>query len=341
MELKQITKKIFDIPSTENGGIDALNGFEFQVSSAIYLIFENYKETSEFELIYEKLEDFIIINHKINLYQSKGVSFNITPNQLVKNRSKTANNQSIIEKMYDNYLKIHESFSNINVETNLIICENTTFSKNLWDTDLIYDKEASKVYFEDFSPECKSLILDSTRHPHYDWKVIRGRKFIPKSRHEEVTRTYMEDTITEKNGENKINSRALYYALVYEINRIRKNKSSISGNFIDRKLSEFMKPDNDIHFNRVNFLLNDDDKKSIPLKRSFDEFKITYKVINHPVRNDYYDLLSVYNGTDNDIYDFMNTIETHPSTKEITFRYKDKELLALALLVICNEEDYK
>lgn len=338
MDIKQIVGMISEISDKESGGDNALNGFEFQVSSAIYLAFEQYKEDHDFALMYEKLEDFIIINNKINLYQAKGVNFNITPHQLIKNRSATTEHESIIEKMYDNYLQVKEAIEDVEVETNLIICETKTFSKNLWDASESYDKDIRNVSFDDFGEECKNGILNGTRHHEYEWPKIKARKLIPKSRHEEVTRMFIEDVITEKKGENKINSKALYGALVYEINKIRKNKGFISSEFLERSLSSFLTLESDIHFDNINYLLNVGDQRNLKIRRSFEEFKISYRIPNHPVNSEFNLISSLYNDNFNDLYDFIQELESNSSCVDLLNRLNKFELTALVLLVICKKE---
>lgn len=338
MNIKEIVGLISELSDKETGGDNALDGFEFQVSSAIYLAFEQYKEDKDFALMYEKIEDFVIITNKINLFQAKGVNFNITPHQLSKNRSANKEHESIIEKMYDNYLQVKEEIKDTEVETNLIICENRTFSKLLWDKTQDYDKDLKNVSFDTFGVVCKNDILDLTRHQDYEWKNINARKLIPKSRHEEVTRTFIEDVITEKKGDNKINSRALYQALVYEINKIRKNKSFISSEFLESSLSKFLTLKSDIRFESINYLLDEKDQKNLKIKRNFEEFKVSYSVTNHPINNDFNLISSLYNDEFNDLYEFIKEIETNVLCIDLLNRLNEFELIALSLLVICKEE---
>lgn len=332
---------ISNLSDKESGGDNALDGFGFQVSSAIYLAFEQYRKSIDFELMYEKLEDFIIINNKINLYQSKGVSFNITPHELIKNRSKTKKNESIIEKMYDNFLQVKREIENISVETNLIICENTSFSKMLWDSSTSYDKNIRDVSFSSFSDVCKERIQNETRHKYYEWNKIKARRVIPKSRHEEITRIFIDEVITEKKGENKINSAALYQALVYEINKIRKDKSSISGDFLDRSLSKYVTLKSDIRFENVNFLLNEYDRRNLKIKRSFEEFKNTYNISNNTTKEDYNLISSLYDEGVTDLYELIDKVESSVKSVRLLNRIEKYELQALSLLLICNKEGIK
>ena len=127
-----IVNKILSIEDTESGGDNALDGFEFQVSSAIYLIFDELESKREFQLAYEKLEDFIIFSNKVNLYQAKSTSKNLTPTILYtakKSTKKDSSTLSIIEKMNNNYTSIKNVISDVEVTSTLIICKDQCFSE--------------------------------------------------------------------------------------------------------------------------------------------------------------------------------------------------------------------
>lgn len=337
MEINEIVSLISVLSDREKGGDNALNGFEFQVSTAIYLVFEQYREDSDFALMYEKLEDFLIINDKINLYQAKGVNFNITPNQLTKNRSASNNHESIIEKMYDNYLQVKEAIGDVEIETNLLICESKTFSKLLWDSSPDYDKDIRDVSFSTFGDSCKSEIINNTRHKEYEWENIKARKLIPKPRHEEVTRMFIEDVVTEKKGENKINSKSLYQAFVYEINKIRKNKGVISREFLEQNLSNFITLGSDIRFENVNYLLEDEDKRNLKIRRYFEEYKISYNINCHPTNSDYILISSIYSDKFSNLYEFIDEIKFNDYCVNLLDKLNEFELKALTLLVVCKE----
>lgn len=339
MSTLKIADKISQLTDTEIGGDNALDGFEFQLSSAIYLMFENVKEDMPFALLYEKIEDFIIITEKISLYQSKGINTNITLGCLTQNRSKSKDKkESIIEKMYDNYLEIKENFSEMSVETTLVTCTTKKFSTNLWNSK----KEApeslnnmDKLCFEDIGDQIKEKIVEDTKHDSYDWHNIMARRLIPKSHHEEVTRVFIEDVITEKFGPNKINSRALYGSLLLKIKSIRKSKKSLNDKFLNRELRNYLKIDNDKEYHLVSNNLNDEDQKNLSIKRSFDSYKNMYVIEHYEVNKDYellktlYDL-NAYNNIDNFYKDIIN----NPLCKDLILRLKEHEIKALILLVI-------
>ena len=338
MNIENISDSLLAMVDKESGGDNALNGFEFQISSAIYLIFEQFRENKDFSLLYEKLEDFIIINDKINLYQAKGVNFSITPLQLIKNRSDFKKNESILEKMYDNYLQVKNEIDNIDVETCLIICDTQIFSSKLWDTSENYDKDIKEIVFEELGVTKKSEMLDATRHESYDWKNIKARRLIPKPYHEEVTRCFIEDVINEKFGESKINSWALYGALTNEIKRIRKKKQSLTKDYLSTNLNSFVYLSKNIKFSDFQNFLPSEIQNNIAIKRFFDDFKITYTIPNHPVKNDY-DLLSELNNKQSFITfnEFQNEVEKNTNCKNLCIRLSKLEMQALILLVIATE----
>jgi len=234
---QEIINKIVQISDSETGGDNALDGFEFQVSNAIYLMFKELQNDRAFQLLYEKLEDFIIITDKISLYQAKGLSNNLTPKILYKPSKKTKNDDSglsIIEKMNANYLSVKGKLHEYNVDNNLLISENQVFSKmmtkTLKDIDII-----AVLNFAKLDDNVKKEIVANTKYNVYQWQDINAMRLIPKSRHEEVTRIYIEDVIEEKFGVNKISSSALYNTISCEIRKIRKKKEAIDFVSVDKK----------------------------------------------------------------------------------------------------------
>ncbi|MEB8416585.1 DUF4297 domain-containing protein [Enterococcus casseliflavus] len=337
MNISEVSKKLLSMEDKESGGDNALDGFEFQISSAIYLMFEQLQCGNDFSLLYEKLEDFVIINDKINLYQSKGISVNITPLELIKNRSKSKDktNESILEKMYDNYLQVKNEIEDISVETNLIICNTTFFSRKLWDSNSKYNKELEKLSFDNISESSRNEMLMGTRHDSYDWSNIKARRLIPKPSHEEVTRCFLEDVIQEKFGDTKINSSALYGALVTEIKKIRKSKLNLTSGFLQEKLTRFVSLESDLEYRDVAHFLSTEDSSKISIKRTFEEFKISTMIHNHPTKNDYRDLQDIFSNNNFDtLYDFFDYVKEVDSCKELCLRLSDVEIKALILLVI-------
>lgn len=337
MNISEISNQLLAMEDRETGGDNALDGFEFQISSAIYLMFEQLQCGKEFSLLYEKLEDFVIINDKINLYQSKGINVNITPLELIRNRSKSKEktNESILEKMYDNYLQVKNGIIDIDVETNLIICNTTIFSRKLWDTTSTYNKEVKDISFDSIGQNSRTEMLAATRHNSYDWINIKARRLIPKPSHEEVTRCFLEDVIQEKFGDTKINSSALYGTLVTEIKKIRKSKLSLKSSFLHDKLTNFISIEDDLEYRDISHFLSTEDISKISIKRTFEEFKVSTMINNHPVKNDYIFLQEIFNNNEFDtFYDFYVYVKEREACKGICLRLSDVELKALILLVI-------
>ncbi|QPQ34430.1 dsDNA nuclease domain-containing protein [Lysinibacillus sp. JNUCC-52] len=334
-----IIESILEI-SDEKGGDSALDGFEFQVSSAIYLVFTEILSNAECALIYEKVEDFIIINDQINLYQAKSLNKNLTPNVLYSPSRKTNSDDSglsIIEKMHINYLKVKEKVQNNRVVSNLIICENQVFSK-LLSKEVENIAELKKINFTDLSSEAKSDIISATTFEEYEWENIYAHRIIPKSRHEEVTRIFIEDVISQVFGQNKINSAALYTSLAFEIKKIRKNKTILTSAFLLEKIPSFSELDNQLNFNDYVYLLNDIDKRNIKVPISFMQIQNNLLIRNHPIQNDYTQIKNLVTQNDcENVDDIVMKIETEDEFTLIKFRLKRHELLALILIVIARE----
>lgn len=337
MIVNSLTQKLLAMVDEEKGGENALDGFEFQVSSAIYLIFRELKDKKDFALIYEKIEDFIIVSDKIYLYQAKSLSNNITPKILYKPSRVTKNDGSglsIIEKMYTNYNKVKKEIEEIAVKCHLLVCETKEFSKKL-SKDLRNIKDLKILCFQELSIEVKQEIINETVFENYKWSKIHATRLIPKSRHEEVTRIFIEDTINEILGDNKINSTALYNALTYEIRRIRKNKCELTNTFLTQQIHKYTTLEKDLSFSDCVHLLNDKDRRSIQISINFSEINSFLQINNHPILkdfqkiNEYFDLKSR-----DDLYDIFDEIKNTDYFKDSCIRLNDYEIKALILLFI-------
>jgi hypothetical protein len=335
-----IVQRLLAINDEEKGGDNALDGFEFQVSSAIYLIFNELKKDKDFALLYEKVEDFIIVNEKVNLYQAKSISNNLTPNILHKPSRVTKKDNSglsIIEKIYQNYNKVIESLDKQKVECHLLICENYYFSKKLSGSSEGI-KDIKILCFNDFSQDTKQEIINATCFGDYEWSKIFAYRLIPKPRHEEVTRAFIEDTINELLGDNKINTTALYNALTYEIKRIRKKKSFITKAYLSNQIYKYTSLDDDIKFSDYSYLFNENDKKSIQLNLLFNKMKNLILINNHPSQEDYLRVKDYFSPLSIDnIYDIFDEIKSSMYFEDINIRLSNNEIKALILILVAKE----
>lgn len=336
----QVIDSILTI-SDESGGDNALDGFEFQMSSAIYLFFSEIEKETDSALVYEKVEDFIIFNEQINLYQAKSISRNLTPNVLYTPSRKTKfedSGLSIIEKMNLNYLKVKEKSLENPVFMNLIICENQKFSKRLSNNIEGGIEELKKINFNDLSETAKSEIIDKTTFDEYEWSNINAHRIIPKSRHEEVTRIHIEDVITQLFGENKVNSAALYTSLTLEIKKIRRNKTKLTSNILKEKIVQFSSIEEHLKFNDYSQLLSENDRRNFKISSSFIQLQNNLMIHNHPSKNDYRDIKKII--MDNDfehIEDIENKIKTDQGLVSLKFRLSRHDLIALILIVLAKE----
>lgn len=334
----EIIKTIQSMPDSEKGGDNALDGFEFQISSAIYLMFKEIGKKRRCALIYEKIEDFIIFTDQIKLYQAKSISRNLTANVLYSKPKKVKDNKSglsIIEKMHNNYSSIKSIFPDYVVHNNLIICENQIFSRILTEYDCT---KLKKLNFDSLKDKAKEEIIANTGTENYDWENMNVIRLIPKNRHEEVTRAFIEDTIKDIKGDNKIDSLALYNALTNEIRKIRRNKEKLTSEFIERKINKFAVFEENLKYTDYIHFLNDDDKINIKININFDIFKNSITIKNDASTEDYNLIKNYYeNNNCNNLYEVFKGIEKNPSFENMFLRLSDDEIKALILLVIAKE----
>lgn len=337
---KTIIETVLSLDDTEQGGDNALDGFEFQVSSAIYLIFNELKNSNNFILLYEKIEDFIIFTDVINLYQAKSTSNSVTPNFLYKkppSRKKDEYKLSIIEKMNDNYTFIKDKLPSNTIVNNLIICENQIFSKKL--SKLSNITELKEFAFTDLSIDVKKDIINNTKNTNYDWDNIKAIRLIPKSRHEEVTRIHIENVITQTIGDNKIKSLSIYNSLTNEIRKIRKEKTTLSREFLLSEINKYADFDNDLKFSDFIHYFDDKDKLDFNIKTYFNSFKNNININNHPNKKDYekIKLFLTINSLSN-IYDTFDLILSSSDFSDLNKRLNTYEIKVLILLAFIKEE---
>ncbi|PKC52389.1 hypothetical protein RhiirA1_404980 [Rhizophagus irregularis] len=239
--------------------------------------------------------------------------------------------------MHMNYLKVKDKAHNNPVVCNLIICENQVFSK-LLSNDVENIKELKMINFNDISSEAKSEIISATQFEEYEWKNINAHRIIPKSRHEEVTRVFIEDVISQIFGQNKINSAALYTSLAYEIKKIRKTKTILSSKFLLEQIPNFSKLDDQLNFNDYVYLLNDIDRRNIKVPISFIQIQNNLLIRNHPSQNDYIQIKNLITESNCEtVDDILKKIETEKEFTVIKLRLNKHELLALILIVLARE----
>lgn len=329
-----IIHKVQSISDPERGGDNALDGFEFQVSAAIYLIFTELKNSNAFALLYEKVEDFIIFTDEINLYQAKSIGNNLTPKILYTGKKDSL---SIIEKMQNNYSIVKEQVSSIKVKNKLVLCENRKFS-NLLIKNTGIESDEKVLEFNKLDEKVKSEIIKNTNGKQYAWDDMSAIRLIPKSRHEEVTRVYIADVVNELFGENKINSLALYNSLTNEIRRIRKNKIILDNNFVLNQMQKCVAFGDKLKYHEYTYMLNDYDKQNILIGHNFNNYQNYIKIKNHPSREDYDYIESYYNRYKfSNVYEIFNSIKEDSNFINLFIRLREEEIKAIIMLIIAKE----
>ena len=338
MTILEKLSKIQKIHSTDNGGDNALDGFEFQISSAIYLVFENYRDKKDFALMYEKVEDFIIINESINLYQAKSITNTITPNVLYSVAKKTPSSEgrSIFDKMYSNYLEILGIFLTEDVSNTLIVSDSQLFSKKLFIDGSLCD--SLSINFSDLSDSAKKEIESNSQHGLVNWNAIKARRLIPKESHEAVTRVFIEDVITKSFGANKISSSALYNSLCVEIRKIRKSKNQLSSEMLHSEIIKYTHFEFDLKFKDYIHLLNTDDSSNISIIIQFNCLKISILLDNSPDNTFYKQIKSWLQDKKFDsYYEYLNHIQLKTNDKEHSFNNDENYLKALLIVFFAKE----
>lgn len=97
----------------------------------------------------------------------------------------------------------------------------------------------------------------------YEWRDINAIRLIPKSRHEEITRIYIEDVVEEKFGAKNLSSAALYDALNCEIRKVRKKKEALTSTQLLKHMNKIAVVEKKIEFKDYIYLLNDLDKLNV------------------------------------------------------------------------------
>lgn len=330
-----LVQSIFEIKDSEDGGNHALNGFEFQQSTAIYLMFKKIELGKKAHLIYEKLEDFIIIdNEEISLYQAKSLSKNLTPGFL---SGKKKNQLSIIEKMYENYSKVKQKIKENKITITLIICNNQKFGPSLKLKDKTYD--VKEINFDQFDNSIKTKILGKIGTDNSEWKKMKALRIIPKPHHEEVTRSLIVDIITKLDGECKINCKALYNTLCSEIIKIRKYKETLSTEKIQKEIIKYSHIEESLDYKDVISYLNNLDQKNIWIKKHFNILKNMIEIIGSEENIKYLELSKYFKKNKIKTLDhFFNQLKEKEEFRDMFLLQEEEEIKALLLIVIGREE---
>ncbi|GLI56399.1 hypothetical protein PM10SUCC1_19130 [Propionigenium maris DSM 9537] len=329
-----LIQSIFEIEDSEKGGDHALNGFEFQQSTAIYLMFKKIELNKKAELIYEKLEDFIIVDtDEVSLYQAKSLSKNLTPGFLL---TKKKDKPSIIDKMYNNYLKVRKKLEKEKITTTLIICSNCQFGPSLKLKSKEYD--VKKINFDEFDNSVKEGILKKSNNDSFEWDKMEALKIIPKPHHEEVTRSSIVDIITKLEGECKVNCKALYDTLCSEIVRIRKYKETLSTEKIKNKIVKYSHKEDNLEYENVIFYLNDMDQKNIWIKKHFNILRNLVEIKGSEENDLYLKLVKFFKGNKIKTLDcFFDQIRYEEEFEDM-FSLKDEDEIKALLLIVIGKE---
>lgn len=253
-------QKVLSIKDDRSGD-HAQDGFDFQASSAIYLMFREIDNNQKFFFIYEKLDDFIIFVDDIRLYQAKSTSKNLSDTILfqkeeVKQKSKRKKktdldhdveneeplvNLSIIEKMQNNLNLVNKELPKKKVMAYLIWNKDYRFGAGLLKGTKL-ENSIENLNLDNISKDVKEKIIQKTTLDSYDWEKIEIIRLLSKQHYESITSQYIEDVIYRKIGENQSYSKAFFNAMLSKVRHSRINKKLIDS---DEILQEIQKLKNE------------------------------------------------------------------------------------------------
>jgi len=235
----------------DRSGDHAQDGFDFQVSTAIYLMFDEIKQGNDFSLVYEKIDDFIMFVDNIRIYQSKSTSKSLTENDLYKKDSSekkttskksapskvqvkkapAATGLSIIEKIQKNINVIKDTVDSIEVKAHLLWNKDFKFGASLLRGTSL-ETNIPNLVLSNISETVKKKITDKTGLSKCDWENIEVVRLLSKEHHEVLTCSNIEDVIHNRIGPNTSYSKAFYASLSRKITTARNTKEPILSSFI-------------------------------------------------------------------------------------------------------------
>jgi hypothetical protein len=254
-----VIKKILSI-SDDRSGDHAQDGFDFQASTAIYLVFTELVNKNDFSLVYEKIDDFIIFADDVRLYQSKSTAKNLTSGELSKKEpvknpkasnktsnipTNTKNNNSvpiktglsIIEKLQNNMDSVTNNVSGTGVKAYLLWNEDFKFGASLLKGTKI-KTDSPNLVMSHVDNNIKQKIIQDTGVSKYDWNQIEIIRLLSKKNHEKLTCNHIEYVIYTLIGQNSSYSKAFYESLINVIRDSRKTKEPITSQFLITEINK-------------------------------------------------------------------------------------------------------
>ncbi|MGM0881800.1 MAG: dsDNA nuclease domain-containing protein [Bacillota bacterium] len=348
----------------DRSGDHAQDGFDFQASTAIYLMFNELKQGNEFSLVYEKIDDFIMFVDNIRIYQSKSTSKNLTENELFKKepppKNKTraprkssttkmqtkkpavATGLSIIEKIQNNIDSIKKTAGNVDVKAHLLWNKDFKFGASLL-KGTSFKVDLTNLILSNISDSVKKKILDKTGLSKYDWDNIEIIRLLSKENHEALTCSHIEDIIHNLIGPNTSYSKAFYASLFNKIRTARTTKEPISSGFLMTEINRLKtipsipKPTDYQH------LLTDEDCKNQLIHTYVREVFSLQSTKNNPIQQS---LVLVEGYINQNYHQIMFPCNLHNDLQQLTefealfLLYPEEKIKALIVNAYLNKERY-
>ncbi|MGF9811055.1 dsDNA nuclease domain-containing protein [Bacillus toyonensis] len=357
-----VIQKVLSI-SDDRSGDHAQDGFDFQASTAIYLMFDELKQGKEFSLVYEKIDDFIMFVDNIRIYQSKSTSKGLTDTELSRGEDPTKKNKgakksgtttknrqtkqpqtktglSIIEKLQNNMDSIKNNVSSADVKAHLLWNKDYKFGASLLRGTSL-NTDLTNLMMSDVSDSVKQKIIEKTGVSKYDWSKIEVIRLLSKEHHEVFTCNHIEDTIYGLIGSNTSYSKAFYASLLNKIRITRKTKEPITSEFLMNEINGLRiipivpKP------NEYQHLLTEDDYKNYLIHTNVREVFAIQSVKSNPIQKalaqiedyiskNYTRILHPCN-----LYD---DLEQLPEFNDLLVLYSEEKIKALIINAYLNKE---
>lgn len=302
--------------SDDRSGDHAQDGFDYQYSTAIYTMFEYIENKKKFSLIYEKVEDFLIISNDINLYQSKSTSKDLTEGLLTKRENKKQSSDddadeteeieskevgiSILEKLHKNINLVKSNVTDVNVFAHLLWNGDYRFGKNLIkDSNIKIDSDTFTM--AEIKDDIKTRIMTTTGINDYDWDKLKVIRLLSKKKHKELTCSYIEKVIYSIVGENKSYSVAFYESLFQQLHNRRMDKQDITSEFVTEKIENTRdKSRNEITPHDYEHLISSEDFRDNFLHVSVNK-QLSMIELDHYPEEGYFDK----------VYDYVHSNQDH------------------------------
>ncbi|QVK21368.1 DUF4297 domain-containing protein [Mycoplasmatota bacterium] len=326
-----ISKRIIERKCLDESGINALNGFSFQFSNAIYEIVERYKGCKNFSIVFESHDDFLIIDTKaLFLFQAKNfkdktfTAQNITSAKeksiLAKMNQARDNIKDIIEENVISYLIINNENSKIGFRVK------PKKNEKAYNTEEYIDKVCLSV----ISDDCKEKVLDILNNEK-ELETFFIKRQLRYSKHSDDVRLFIEDVLNDKFTEPKVNLSSIYDFLERQIKNSMLEKKYYSFTDMDsdmRNIVSFQVDEFDAFSELIYLLVDYDTGEKNIIRNRYKEYvtKLAGSRIND-VFNDFQYVKSVVN-RDDLLEDNLRQVQRE---KLLSF-YDGEEIVSLILL---------